>query len=145
MQTTSVRIRKLYINMNIATWLSSFYITAHGCSTKILDDTRIETIHLNGINTCLIEIADNIISVFYGVKNLSLWFDDTVDLTLNHLQLALQRFVKSLPTLIYFSCGVHAQSTRAVDMCEISSWILADGLNRPVSFRCKKYLLNLWL
>ncbi|CAF1188061.1 unnamed protein product [Adineta steineri] len=144
-QTTSVRIRKLYINMNIPTWLSSLYIAAHGNSTKILDDTGIEIVDLSGINTCLIKIAEQIVSVFGGVKNLSLFIDDTLDLTLDHLQLALKRFVEGLPTLTYFSCTVHAQSTRAVDMSEISPWILSGGLNRSVSFRCKKYHLDLWL
>ncbi|CAF4902398.1 unnamed protein product [Rotaria sp. Silwood1] len=143
-QTIPVRIRKLYINKNIATWLSSLYIAAHGCSTKILGNTQIETVHLDRINTCLIEIAEQIVSVFGGVKNLSLFIDDTLDLTLDHLQLALKRIVEGLPTLIYFSCVVHAQSTRAVDMSEISSWILSGGLNRPVSFCCKRYLLDLW-
>ncbi|CAF1304403.1 unnamed protein product [Adineta steineri] len=131
--------------MNIPTWLSSLYIAAHGNSTKILDDTGLETVDLSGINTCLIKIAEQIVSVFSGVKNLLLFIDDTLDLTLDDLQLALKRFVESLPTLIYFSCAVHAQSTRAVDMSEISPWILSGGLNRPVSFRCKRYQLDLWL
>jgi hypothetical protein len=144
-QTTPVRIRKLYINKNIATWLSSLYIAAHGCSAKILGDTRIETVHLSGINTCLIEIAEQIVSVFGSVKNLSLFIDDTLDLTLDYLQLALKRIVEGLQTLIYFSCSVHAQSTRAVDMGEISPWILSGGLNLPVSFRCERYCLDLWL
>ncbi|CAF0844900.1 unnamed protein product [Adineta steineri] len=144
-QTTSVRIRKLYINMNIPTWLSSLYIAAHGNSTKILDDTGIETVDLSGINTCLIKAAEQIVSVFGGVKNLILFIDNTLDLTLGHLQIALRRFVEGLPTLIYFSCAVHARSTRAVDMSEISPWILSGGLNRSVSFRCKRYNLDLWL
>jgi hypothetical protein len=144
-QVLPVRIRKLYINSNINIWLSSLIIATHGSSTKLFDNTGIETVRLDRIDTSLVKIAHQVVGLLGGVKKLTLCIDDTVDVTLNDLQLAIQHILQEIPTLVYFSCIVHAQSTRAVDFQEMSAWILAGGLNRPIAFRCKRYIIDFWL
>ena len=122
-------------------WLSPLMALRPNCLMTL----ELKRVRLDGVNISLVKTAHQVVGLFGGIKKLTLWIKDTLDVTLDDLQLAIQHIVQGLPTLVYFSCIVRSQSTRAVDFRQISSWILSGGLKRPVSFRCKRYLLDFWL